>query len=300
MRATVLDGYGDPDVLHTADLPAPEPGPGEVRITVAASSVNPVDLSTRAGLAAGAIPDPVFPMVLGWDAAGMVDAIGEGVSGLAVGDRVAALSVWFVTRRGTYAEQVVLDEGACAALPAEIDDVHAATLPLNGLTAWSALAVASIEPGDSLLVTGAAGAVGGYLEQLAPARGIHVIGHGRAGDAGAIAALGAAEVVDDLAGVKPVARVVDTTGKPDLAVPLVAPGGRLVTVAGKATVTRDDITVKSAWVRADAAALAELASMAAKGQLALRVADVLPLADAAQAHRRFAAGGVRGRLVLTP
>src|SRR5207302_5182861 len=136
------------------------------RIAVAASAVNPVDLSTRAGKAAGAIPNPVFPMVLGWDAAGRVDAVGEGVTRFAVGDRVIGLSVWFVTRRGTYAEQVVLDEDACALAPAGVDDVHACTLPLNGLTAWSALAVAAVEPGDTLLVTGAAGAVGGFAVQL--------------------------------------------------------------------------------------------------------------------------------------
>ena len=166
MRAIVLDGYGEPDVLHPADVESPDPGPGQVRVVVGGSSVNPVDLSTRAGLASGAIPDPVFPMVLGWDASGRVDAVGEGVTKFSVGDRVIGVSVWFVTRRGTYADQVVLDEDACALAPAGIDDVHACTLPLNGLTAWSAVAVAAVEPGDTLLVTGAAGAVGGFAVQL--------------------------------------------------------------------------------------------------------------------------------------
>src|SRR4051794_20783816 len=277
MRATVLDGYGDPQVLHLADIPTPEPGPGQIRVAVAASAVNPVDLSMRAGNAAGAIPDPVFPMVLGWDAAGRVDAIGEGVTRFAVGDSVIGLSVWFATRRGTYAEQVVLDEDACAAAPASVDAVGASTLPLNGLTAWSALRQAAIEPGDTLLVIGAAGAVGGFAVQVARARGVRVIGYGRASDRELITSLGADEAVDDLSGLDPVARVIDTTGNPDVGLPLVAAGGRLVSVAGKATGTRDDVTIKSAFVRPDAEALTELAALADAGSLTLRVADTLPL-----------------------
>jgi NADPH:quinone reductase-like Zn-dependent oxidoreductase len=299
MRATVLDSYGDPQVLHLADVPTPEPGPGQIRIAVAAAAVNPVDLSTRAGNAAGAIPDPVFPMVLGWDAAGRVDAVGDGVTRFAVGDRVIGLSVWFVTRSGTYAEQVVLDESACAPAPSNADDAGACTLPLNGLTAWSALRQAAIEPGDTLLVTGAGGAVGGFVVEVAHARGVRVIGYGRSSDLELIKLLGADEAVDDLSGVAPVARVIDTTGNPDMGLPLVAAGGRLVSVAGKATGSRDDVTIKSAFVRADPEALTELSAMADAGSLTLRVAETMALAEAAAAHERFAEGGVRGRLVLT-
>ena len=299
MRAIALDTYGGPEVLHEADVADPgEPGPGQVRIRTTAAAVNPVDLGTRAGRTAGAIPDPHFPMVLGWDTAGVVESAGPGVERFAPGDRIVGLSVWFSSQVGTYAEVVVLDDGACAPAPTGISDEAAVTIPLNGLTAWSALAVSKVGPDDALLVTGAAGAVGGYAVQLAKQRGIRVIGLGRGSDAEIIASLGADEVIEDYAEAPDVAFAIDTTGAPDLALAVMGTGGRLVTVSGRASTTREGVEVKSAWVRADAAALEQLCAMAASGVLTTRLADVLPLADAAAAHRRFGAGGVRGRIVL--
>jgi NADPH:quinone reductase-like Zn-dependent oxidoreductase len=228
----------------------------------------------------------------------VVESTGPGVDRLAPGDRVVGLSMWFSSQVGTYAEIVVLDDSACAPAPAGVSDEAAATIPLNGLTAWSALTVSKVGPDDTLLVTGAAGAVGGYVVQLAKQRGIRVVGLGRSSDAAIIGDLGADEVIDDYAKASDVLFAIDTTGAPDLAVAAMGAGGRLVTVSGRATTAKDGVEIKSAWVRPDAAALEQLCAMAASGGLTLRLADVVPLNDAAAAHRRFGAGGVRGRIVL--
>jgi NADPH:quinone reductase len=259
-----------------------------------------VDVGTRAGRTAGAIPDPVFPLVPGWDVAGVVDKIGTGAARFTVGDHVVGLSMWFSTRQGTHAELVVLDEGACAYAPAGVSPTAAATLPLNGLTAWSALVTAKVDRGDRLLVTGAAGAVGGYIVQLATMRGIEVLGHGRASDRDTVLGFGAVDFVEDLAGLNGISAAIDTTGRPDAVMAIMGHDGRLVTLSARPSAERADVTVKAAWVRPDADALAQLCSLAGAGDVALRVAETCSFDHAAEAHRLIAAGGVRGRIVLVP
>jgi NADPH:quinone reductase-like Zn-dependent oxidoreductase len=210
------------------------------------------------------------------------------------------MSLWFVGRRGTYAEYVVLDEGAATATPANLDDVTAATIPLNALTAWSALAASRLEAGQRLLVTGAAGAVGGYLVELGVARGIEVVALGRPHDADTIRSFGAHEVIDDVAKCAPVDIAVDTTANPTPYVAAVRPGGRLLTLAGRVDGDTGEVTVKGIGVRNDAEALGTIASMASAGKLTTRVAGTHPFEAVADAHRLMAAGGVRGRLVLVP
>ena len=300
MKAVLLSEYGDPDRLAVGEIADPVAGPGQVRIRTDAAAVNPVDLATRAGFTRQVTPDVAFPLVLGWDVAGVVDAVGDGVSSVSVGDRVVGMSLWFATTTGTYAELVVLDEGAVAPAPHGAEPAAAATLPLNGLTAWSTLAVAKAEPGQTMIVTGAAGGVGGYLVELATARGIEVIGYGRSGDLDTIRGFGAVKAVDDLADAGQAGLVVDTTGTPAAALGAVGPGGRLLFLSGGVSDPPEGVQVKRVGVRLDAAALGQMASMAAAGKLTLRVADVLGFADAPEAHRRMAAGGVRGRLVLRP
>jgi NADPH:quinone reductase-like Zn-dependent oxidoreductase len=302
MRAVGVGAFGGPEVLSVVDLPEPHPGAGQVRIRVTAATVNPVDAKVRSGAASGAVKDPAFPLVLGWDAAGTVDAVGEGVEGLAVGDPVLAMSLWFVGRAGCHAERVVLPAEAVARKPDGLDDVAAATIPLNGLTAWSALAVAKLAPGDRLVVTGAAGGVGGYLVELAAARGLQVVGVGRESDLEAIRGFGAAEAVSDLsqAGQAPI--VIDTTtATATQALANVAPGGRLLTLAGGVQGDPPEgVTVKGVGVRYDASALGEMAQMAVDGKLTIRVAQELPFEHAAEAHRLVEGGGLRGRVVLKP
>jgi NADPH:quinone reductase-like Zn-dependent oxidoreductase len=174
MRAVALWRFGGPEVLEVADLPAPEPGPNEVRIRVMAATVNPTDLGLRAGRQADALAKLPPPYVPGMELAGVVDAIGPDTEWL-VADRVMAIVLPTRTGRGAQAEQVVVAADSVAPMPNEDTSFEAAaTIPMNGLTARRALDLLALEPGQTLAVTGAAGAVGGYVTQLAAAEGVRV------------------------------------------------------------------------------------------------------------------------------
>ncbi|RSN24612.1 NADPH:quinone reductase [Amycolatopsis sp. WAC 04169] len=309
MRAVVVRRFGGPEVLEFAEVPVPSPGPGQVRVKVAAAGVNPVDAGTRSGFLteAGIVP-PREVLGIGWDVAGTVDAVGDGVSGFAVGDSVIGLQDRPSAALGTYAEFVVLDVGALAAAPRTASPAEAATLPLNGLTAVQALDLLDLPPGATVLVTGAAGAVGGYAVTLAKARGFRVVAVAGPADETLVRKFGAEIFVprgDFLAervrAVIPggVDAVLDTALLGLEALDAVTNGGRFVVfAAGAAPVPLRGIKVEHVWIRADGAALAGLAAMVDDGTLALRVADTLPLTEAVKAHERLAAGGLRGRLVL--
>ncbi|WP_326949698.1 NADP-dependent oxidoreductase [Amycolatopsis sp. NBC_01307] len=308
MRAMVVRRFGGPEVLEPVDVPAPVPGPGQVRIRVAAAAVNPVDAATRSGLLteAGIIP-PRDVLGLGWDVAGQVDAVGAG-AGFRVGDAVIGLRDRLATPLGAYAEQIVLDAAAVAAAPAGVSPAEAATLPLNALTAAQALDLAGTT--GTLLVTGAAGAVGGYAVALAHARKLRVVAVAGPADEAQVRAFGADEFVprgpalgDRVRALVPggVDAVLDTALLGLDALDAVRGGGEFVAfAAGAAPIPLRGVRVRGVWIRADGTRLAELARLAAEGVLPLRVADVLPLADARSAHERLTAGGLRGRLVLTP
>ncbi|SFW82167.1 NADP-dependent oxidoreductase [Amycolatopsis australiensis] len=305
MRAMVVRRFGDPEVLESVEVPVPEPGPGQVRIRVAAAAVNPVDVATRAGVLteAGVVP-PREVLGLGWDVAGTVEA-GEGFR---VGEEVIGLRDRIGTPLGAYAEQIVLDASAVAVAPAGVSPVAAATLPLNALTAAQALDLVGTD--GTVLVTGAAGAVGGYAVALARLRGLRVVAVASAADEAAVRGFGADEFVprgpdlgDRVRALVPggVDAALDTALLGLDALDAVRGGGEFVAfAAGAAPIPLRGIRVRSVWIRADGEKLAELAKLAEKGVLPLRVAGVLPLAEAAAAHERLAAGGLRGRLVLTP
>ncbi|GGV17642.1 NADPH:quinone reductase [Streptomyces filipinensis] len=296
MRAAVVTTFGGPEAVEIAEVPVPEPGARQVRIKVAASALNPVDAAVRAGLFGGAGKT----LGLGWDVAGTVDAVGAPAA-WQVGDPVVALAPGVADPLGAHAEYVVVDAGAVAAAPASVDAVHAGTLPLNGLTALQALALLDLAPGDSLLVTGAAGAVGGFAVQLAAHRGIEVTGHARAGDEELVRSLGAAHFTSE--GVEPgrVDAVLDAAvlGAPALA--WVRDGGAFVAVRdGVLPEAERGVRMENVWVRADGVQLDELVRLVDQGVLTLRVAEAYALEDAAKAHARLAESGVRGRLVLAP
>lgn len=305
MRAMVVRRFGGPEVLESVEVPVPAPGPGQVRIRVTAAAVNPVDLATRAGVltAAGVIP-PREVLGLGWDVAGVVEA----GSGFRAGEPVIGLRDRIATPLGAYAEQIVLDASAVAPAPAGVSPAEAATLPLNALTAAQALDL--VETTGSVLVTGAAGAVGGYAVALAHARKLRVVAVAAEADETLVRGFGADEFVprgpalgDRVRALVPGG--VDAVLDPALlgldALDAVRGGGEFVAfAAGAAPLPLRGIRVRQVWIRADGERLAELARLAADGTLPLRVAGVLPLAEAATAHTRLAAGGLRGRLVLTP
>ncbi|TMR27871.1 alcohol dehydrogenase catalytic domain-containing protein, partial [Nonomuraea zeae] len=158
MRAVVIRSFGGPEVLEVTEVPVPVPGPGQVLIRVEAATVNPVDVATRSGaLAEAGLLPPRDVIGLGWDVAGVVEATGPGVAGLASGDRVIGLSDRLDVPLGAQAEYVVLDADAVTRAPAGVTPAEAATLPLNGLTAVQALDRLDLARGGTLLVTGAAG-----------------------------------------------------------------------------------------------------------------------------------------------
>ncbi|MFD0746866.1 NADP-dependent oxidoreductase [Phytohabitans flavus] len=173
MRAVTISEYGGPEVLRVTDQPLPEPGPGQLRVQVRAAPVQPIDIATRAGAFAEHLPVRP-PFVPGWDLAGTVDAVGEGVTAFRPGDEVVGMRHWFRGGGdGTQAEYALLDAAATATAPAGVEPAAAATLPLNALTADQALDLAGLAEG-TIAITGAAGAVGAYAAQLAVHRGLTV------------------------------------------------------------------------------------------------------------------------------
>jgi NADPH:quinone reductase-like Zn-dependent oxidoreductase len=307
MRAVVVRQFGGPEVLEFAEVPVPEPGPGQVRIRVAAAAVNPVDLATRSGVlsAAGVVPERAV-LGLGWDVAGSIDDAGD--TGFRVGDAVIGLRDRIATPLGAYAERIVLDASAVAPAPVGVSPLEAATLPLNALTAAQALDL--VETTGTVLVTGAAGAVGGYAVALAHARKLRVVAVASEADEAPVRAFGADEFVprgpslgDRVRAVVPggVDAALDTALLGLDALDAVRGGGEFVAfAAGAAPIPLRGIRVRTVWIRADGERLAELARLAENGTLPLRVAGTLPLTEAAAAHERLAAGGLRGRLVLVP
>jgi NADPH:quinone reductase len=283
-------------VLRVGERPDPEPGPGEVLVAVRATTVNPTDLSTRDGSRRARMPDLEPPFVPGWDLSGEVAGTGERVVGMipfvAIGGRV-----------GASAELAAVDPAWLAPLPDGVPFEEAATLPLNALTARQSLDLLGLAAGATLLVTGASGGVGGFAVQLAVADGLRVIAvAGREGEDW-VASLGADEVLSrdaDLSRIEPVDGVLD-------AVPL---GARASTATlrdgGTAVFTRPpdpaepdrDLRFETILVKPDRSMLTRLAEDLAAGRLRTRVAQVLPLEEAARAHELAEAGGLPGKVVL--
>jgi NADPH:quinone reductase-like Zn-dependent oxidoreductase len=311
MRAVAFSEFGGPEVLRLVSRPVPSPGPGQVRVRVAAAAVNPTDLAFRAGghrsMPSGVQP----PYVPGMDLAGVVEFVGSDAASLwSPGDRVmAAVSPWD-PGGGAQAEFVVVAADALARVPERISLQAAATLPMNALTVRAALDELALQPGQTLGVTGAAGAVGGYAIQLGRSEGLRVIADASPADEALVSELGAHVVVPRGLGVAGRMRQVFPAGVDALldaavmgppVLSAVRDGGQVIAVRPFSGETERGITVSLVLVFQhlhEGDQLAGLAELAAKGVLSLRVADVLPAARAAEAHRRFEAHGVRGRLVL--
>lgn len=298
MRAAVVTAFGGPEVVEIVETAVPEPGAGQVRIKVAAAALNPADAGVRTGVFGGAGKR----LGLGWDVAGTVDAAGVGVA-WTVGEQVVALSYGISKSLGAHADYVVVDADAVAVAPASVDAAHAATVPLNALAAVQALDLLALEAGQSLLVTGAAGAVGAYAVQLAVRRGLAVTALAREGDEEFVRSLGAGRFVSgegELAAGS-VDAVLDAAILGERALEWVRDGGVFVGVIPHAQpASVRGVRTDAVEVAADGARLAELVALVDEGALTTRVAETFPLEDAAKAHARLAEGGVRGRLVLVP
>jgi NADPH:quinone reductase-like Zn-dependent oxidoreductase len=293
-------------VLQVTELPEPEAGPGQVVVRVRAVCVHPADVAATTGeIPRGPVQPPFSP---GWDIAGEVASVGPDAADFGVGDRVVGMIPWYLTRGapGGYAELVAADTDWLVRLPDELDFVSAATVPLNAQTAHQGLSLVSLAmlpAGSSILVTGASGGVGGFATELAVQSGYRVLAQASHEDEQWVRDLGAHEVVSrsvDLAKVGPVAAVFD-------AVPLGEAAAAAVEDRGVVVVTRPTSAIVPArgvrqelqLIRHDRELLADLVGQVATGRLRTRVADTMPLTEAADAHRRVLAGGLRGKLVLT-
>jgi NADPH:quinone reductase-like Zn-dependent oxidoreductase len=304
MRAVAVTALGGPEVLQVVERPDPAPAAGEVLVRVRAACVNPADIGARTGQIPGGPVPP--PFLLGWDIAGEVVALGAGVTDLAVGESVVGMIPWHLTRGaiGGYAQLVAAQAEWLVPAPADLDPVLASTVPLNGLTAHRALDIVALSQPSTVLVTGASGAVGGFVAQLAVRAGHRVLASATFDDEEWVGGLGVDTVIPrsaDLAGVGPVAAVVDAVPVGEPAAAAVADGGVLVTTRPTPPVdpargVRQEIVM----VRSDRPALRALVEAVASGRLRTRVAAAVPMTEAAEAHRRFEAGGLRGKLVLVP
>lgn len=312
MKAIGLDSYGGPEVLHPIDLPDRHAGPGEVRIQVAAAAVAPVDSMLRTGLLSGAYAGLKPPFVPGMEVAGVVDELGEGVevaSELTLGDRV----VGFVDTGGThggYSDHVVLPAASVTPAPAGSTDAEAASFLNNALTARNALDALALPVNSTLVVTGAAGSVGGYLTELGAFEGLRVIGIAAAGDEELVRSFGASGFVargDDVAervralAPEGVDAVADSALLGDAIVQAIRGGGQIALFRPWSGRPERDITACRLNVRQraqDHAAITRIRELVEAGVLSLRVATTLPALDAPEAHRLLDAGGTRGRIIL--
>ncbi|MCT7661780.1 NADP-dependent oxidoreductase [Mycobacterium deserti] len=299
-RAAVVRTPGGPDSIEIVDVPVVAPGPGQVLVNVSAAPVNPVDLAVADGVfhARGLVNQPQWTG-LGWDFAGTVAVAGPGVD-LRQGTPVAGLIAGFDRDFGTYAEQLVVPAADVAVVPDGLDLVSAATVPVNGLAAAQILDILGDPlPGHNrLLVTGAAGVVGGFLIPLAQERGWQVTGLARIQDEQFVRGLGAEFTTSAERGWDAVA---DGAALQEQGLALVRDGGIFVGVQpGSEPAGERNITVAAVVTRPDGARLADLLDQVASGRLPTRVHAVVGLDQAADAHRAMAAGGVRGRYVLKP
>ncbi|HUY49906.1 MAG TPA: NADP-dependent oxidoreductase [Streptosporangiaceae bacterium] len=304
MNVIEVTEFGGPDVLRPAVRPTPAGQPGQVVVRVRAANVNPTDLAARAGHGPRGIPQP--PFVLGWDFAGDVQAAGEGVTDLTPGDRVVGMIHWYDQHGavGAYAQEVAVDAGWVVLLPDSLDYALAATIPLNALSAAQGLDLLGLTGPAALLVTGASGAVGSFAVQLAAQAGHRVIALASRGDEDWARALGATEVLPrdaDLSAIEPVPAVFDAVPLGEPALAAAQDGGAVVTTRQvPAADPARRIRQQAFLIHPDRERMRRLVDAVARGRLRTRVDRVLPLAEAAEAHRLNEAGGLRGKIILAP
>jgi NADPH:quinone reductase-like Zn-dependent oxidoreductase len=311
MRVITQLSTGGPEVLEVGEAEVPTPLPTEIRVRVAAAGVNPVDWKTRAGAGMASVIGPP-PFTVGWDVAGTVDAVGPGVTRFSVGDSVFGMP-WFPRQAGAYAEFVTAPSRHFAHRPAGLSEVEAAGLPLAGLTAWQALVdIALVQPGQRVLVHGAAGGVGHLAVQIAKARGAYVIGTASVGKHNLLNDLGIDEAVDYRTEafekvIEPVDLVLDMFGG-EVAVrslDVLHPDGRLICLpsaaAADAVAAAGDRGLRATGmlVEPDGDGLDELAALVDDRRLRVLVAETFPLERASHAHRAGELGHTTGKLVLT-
>ncbi|MFJ4644906.1 NADP-dependent oxidoreductase [Streptomyces bobili] len=308
MHAIVQSTFGGPEVLAYTETDVPEPGPGEVLLTVAGAGVNPGDAVLRAGR----VPDLVtLPWTPGTDVAGVVERVGDGVTRFVPGDEVYGMLA--VTPRGAYAEFTAAPADALALAPKNIDLAHAGAVPLVAVTAWQALAVlAQVRPGDRVLIHAAAGGVGHVAVQLAKELGAYVIGTARAANHDLLSGLGADELIDYTTtdfrtSMAPVDAVLDLVGGSygPRSLDVLRPDGLLIGASiDPGTDERQAAArgLRYAWVTAEPSGqlLKQITDRVEAGRLRVMVQRTYPLAEAVEAHRAIEAKRTTGKIVLVP
>jgi NADPH:quinone reductase-like Zn-dependent oxidoreductase len=300
MRAIRAYDYGGPEVLVFEQAPRPEPRGGQVLIRVLRAGVNPADWKFRAGFMK-AFRSLEFPWIPGLDGAGIVEAVGEGVSGFRKGQAV------FGRFSGSYAEYAVGDPGELQPKPENLSFEEAAAVPVGGMTAWQVvIETAQVQAGQRVLVHGAAGGVGLIAVQLARWKGAQVTGTASASNLDYVRSLGA-EAIDYNAApfetiVHDIDLVVDTVGDdlPERSLKVLKPGGALISVAARPSPEMGEergVRILSA-ARATGDKLKPLTDLIAKGQVKPVAGKIFPLAEARQAHELCETGHGRGRIVL--
>jgi len=306
MKAVCIYSYGGPEVLVYEDAPRPHPDAGEVLVRVHAAGINPVDWKIREGHLKEMLHH-TLPLVLGWDVSGVVEALGSGVTRLKVGDEV--FSRPDIARDGAYAEFIVIRESEAALKPKSIDHLHAAALPLAGLTAWQSLFDAGgLSAGQRVLIHAAAGGVGHLAVQLARWKGAHVIGTASARNHDFLRKLGVDQVVDYATvrfeeAVAPVDVVFDTLGGAiqERSWKVLKRGGILVSVVSPPSAERataHGVRQAFVFIQPNAARLAEIATLVDGEKLKAIVETILPLSDATRGQELSERGHTRGKIVL--
>jgi NADPH:quinone reductase-like Zn-dependent oxidoreductase len=311
MRTIAEETFGGPIAL--IDLPTPEIGTGEVLIRVRAAGVNAFDWK----VADGALEDQMkhrFPLILGFDAAGVIERVGADVTGLAEGDEVYGYLFKPVIGEGTYAEYVGAPATIVAKKPVTVGFAEAAALPTPGLTAMDLVDAVDTREGETILIAGATGGVGSYATQLAARRGAHVIATARQTNEALVRRLGAAGTIDhtteDLVdavrmaqpgGIDAVIDVVSDREALGRISTLVNEGGRLASSVYAADVeglARRGIGATNVSMQPDARRLGELSRMVDSGELSVRLDRTFPLEKAPQALEERRTGHIRGKIVL--
>jgi NADPH:quinone reductase-like Zn-dependent oxidoreductase len=313
MRAIAIEEFGGSEKLKRMDLPEPKAGPGEVLVRVLAAGINPVDWKIREGWLKEHLPH-AFPLVPGWDVAGTVEEIGEGMSRFRKGERVFAYARKPVVQWGTYAELVAVPETSVARMPSRLLFEEAAAIPLAALTAYQSLfGTPAIGPGAVVLIHGGGGGVGHFAVQLARNAGARVLATSGTAGQEFVLGLGAQHVIDythedwsdavDRLSPDGVDFVYDTVGGETqrLSFDVLKPGGRLVSIVtppDPALAQKRGVKADYVFVEPSASQLSTLGEMCDAGKLKPSVERIFPLADAAEAHELSQAGHVHGKLVL--
>ncbi len=305
MKAVRIHTYGGPEVLVYEDVARPEAAAGEVLLRVHAAGVNPADWKTRSGPAR---PGAMLPMILGWDVSGVVEALGPEVTEFQEGDAVYGM-IRFPLAGATYAEYVAAPVAHIAHKPATIDHIHAAAVPLAGLTAWQALfEKAHLTAGQTVLILGAAGGVGHLAVQLAKSRGAYVLGTASTRNIEFLHRIGVDQAIDYTTtaletAVHNVDVVFDTVGgeSRERSLRVIKQGGTLVSIVfGRPSAEQAvaGVNVQGMLVQPNAAQLGQIAQLIDAGKVHITVDTVLPLASARKAHELSETHRTRGKIVL--